>query len=84
MKNSTDEKKDENDKVDCVPGWVRNNSYEKTRRKAIELSAYTKLYKILFLILVTILIFSFYNSTCKPTTAPIGSTHDTSTIYSLK
>ena len=32
MKNSTDEKKDENDKVDCVPGWARrNNSYENTR-----------------------------------------------------
>ena len=35
MKNSTVEKKDENDKVDCVPGWARNNSYE-NRRKAIE------------------------------------------------
>jgi len=36
MKNSTVEKKDENAKVDCVPGWARNNSYENTRRKAIE------------------------------------------------
>ena len=32
MKNTTVEKKDENDKVDCVPGWARNYSYKKTRK----------------------------------------------------